>query len=105
MGGISRNYQVFEPLDFLAELTQHIPNPGEHLIRYYGCYSNKARGVARKHAAGGAPTGAVAVDSMPPTPSAVAPDAVRARRRWAVLIRRVYESAGVSQVRGVGGRR
>ena len=25
-GGVARNYQVFEPLDFLAELTQHIPN-------------------------------------------------------------------------------
>ena len=23
-------------LDFLAEVTQHIPNKGEHLIRYYG---------------------------------------------------------------------
>ncbi|MFP4053484.1 MAG: transposase zinc-binding domain-containing protein, partial [Phycisphaerae bacterium] len=24
-GGVARNYQVFDPLDFLAELTQHIP--------------------------------------------------------------------------------
>ena len=38
-GGVARNYQLFEPLDFLAELTQHIPNKGEHFIRYYGCYS------------------------------------------------------------------
>ena len=30
LGGVARNFQVFEPLDFLAELTQHIPNPGEH---------------------------------------------------------------------------
>ena len=45
-GGIARNFQVFEPLDFLAELTQHIPNRGDHLIRYYGCYSNKARSKA-----------------------------------------------------------
>jgi len=28
----------------LAELTQHLPNKSEHLIRHYGCYSNKARG-------------------------------------------------------------
>jgi len=42
-GGVARNFQVFEPRDFLAELTQHIPNQGEHLIRYYGGYSNKAR--------------------------------------------------------------
>jgi hypothetical protein len=38
--GPSRNFQVFDPLDFLAEVTQHIPNAGEHLIRYYGWYSN-----------------------------------------------------------------
>lgn len=44
-GGVARNYQLFEPLDFLAELVQHIPNKGEHLVRYYGCYSNKARGL------------------------------------------------------------
>jgi len=43
--GMSRNYQVFEPLDFLASVTQHIPNKGEHQIRYYGWYSNKSRGM------------------------------------------------------------
>lgn len=34
LAGPSRNFQVFEPLDFLAEVTQHIPDAGEHLIRY-----------------------------------------------------------------------
>ena len=48
--GERRNFQVFEPLDFLAELTQHIPNKGEHLIRYYGHYSNKARGMRARQA-------------------------------------------------------
>ena len=27
--GPSRNFQVFDPLDFLAEVTQHIPDAGE----------------------------------------------------------------------------
>jgi hypothetical protein len=36
MEGIPRNHEIFEPLDFLAELTQHIPDRGEHQIRYYG---------------------------------------------------------------------
>ena len=40
-----------EPLDFLAELVQHIPNEGEHLVHYYGYYSNKARGLRAKNAA------------------------------------------------------
>jgi hypothetical protein len=36
LAGPSRNFQVFDPLDFLAEVTQHIPDPGAHLVRYYG---------------------------------------------------------------------
>ena len=35
-GGPRRNFQVFSSLDFLAEVTQHIPEKGEHLVRYYG---------------------------------------------------------------------
>src|SRR5512139_3508484 len=31
LAGSSRNFQVFDPLDFLAEVTQPIPDPGEHL--------------------------------------------------------------------------
>jgi len=46
--GIPRNFEVFDPLDFLAEVTQHIPNKGEHQVRYYGFYSNKKRGMQEK---------------------------------------------------------
>ncbi len=31
--GPSRNFQVFDALDFLAEVTQHIPDPGDHLVK------------------------------------------------------------------------
>ena len=48
MKGIPRNFEVYDPLDFLAEVTQHIPNKGEHQIRYYGWYSNKKRGLQIK---------------------------------------------------------
>ncbi|MBD3420729.1 MAG: hypothetical protein GF398_11480 [Chitinivibrionales bacterium] len=33
---------------FLAVVTQHIPNKGEHLSRYYGFYSNKKRSLRMK---------------------------------------------------------
>ena len=47
LAGPSRNFQIFDPLDFLAacppqlaerrrKVTQHIPDPGSHLVRYYG---------------------------------------------------------------------
>jgi len=47
-GGPRRNFQVFSALDFLAELTQHIPEKGEHLVRYYGSYSHRQRGIQAK---------------------------------------------------------
>jgi len=34
--GAKRNFQVLDPLEFLAEFTQHIPPKGPHLIRYGG---------------------------------------------------------------------
>jgi hypothetical protein len=39
---------VFEPLEFLAEITQHIPEKGQHQIQYFGFYSNKQRGMRKK---------------------------------------------------------
>ena len=53
LAGPSRNFQVFDPLDFLAEVTQHIPDAGEHLIRYYGWYSGPAGTTARASQRGG----------------------------------------------------
>jgi hypothetical protein len=43
-----RESQTFNALDWLAQLVTHIPNKGEHMVRYYGYYSNKARGMRRK---------------------------------------------------------
>jgi Transposase zinc-binding domain/Putative transposase len=36
------------PLDALAALTSFIPEKGQQIVRYYGYYSNKARGLRRK---------------------------------------------------------
>jgi len=38
------NVKLFTATDFIAELTQHIPPKGKHLIRYYGVYSSRTRG-------------------------------------------------------------
>jgi len=87
--GPRRNFQVLDPLDFLAEFTQHIPPKGSHLIRYYGWYSNKSRGMRKKVAEAeaaeqpGAPSSSEA--SEPPAPS-------RCSQTWAMLIKRVYEA-------------
>lgn len=41
--------RFFSPLEFLAELSLHIPNTWEQTTRMYGCYSSSTRGkVARE---------------------------------------------------------
>lgn len=43
---LKRNFEVFSACDWLAALTAHIPNTGEHLVRYYGWNSNVNWGEA-----------------------------------------------------------
>lgn len=38
------NLKVYDPIDFIALLAQHIPIPRVRLIRYFGLYSSKSRG-------------------------------------------------------------
>jgi hypothetical protein len=33
----NRSFEVFAPTDFLAAITQHIPNKGAQMVRYYRC--------------------------------------------------------------------
>ena len=46
-----RNFEVFSAQDFIAAITQHIPDKGFQMVRYYGWYSNRARGDRGKKAA------------------------------------------------------
>ena len=50
---INRNFEIFTPTDFLAAITQHIPDKSAQMIRYYGWYSNKMRGQRHMAANGG----------------------------------------------------
>ena len=96
--GPKRNFQILPPLEFLAEFTQHIPAKGSHLIRYYGWYSNKARGMRRKaaEAAGDCPDFCLSKNGTVPLDgtsghAAAAPAPGRCSQTWAMLIKRVYE--------------
>jgi len=89
--GTKRNFQVLPALDFLAEFTQHIPPKGAHLIRYYGWYSNKSRGMRRKAAEAEEAARRVAL-ALPVSPCETQPPARRrCDQTWAMLIKRVYE--------------
>ena len=95
LGGTKRDYQVFEPLDFLAEITQHIPEPGQHLIRYYGWYSNKTRGVRAKAENANVEDREILLSpggrGQGEKDSADSDSRKQCRQRWAALIKRVYE--------------
>lgn len=82
--GVSRNFQVFEALEFLAEVTQHIPNKGQHLIRYFDWYSNKKRGVRKKKKA-------AAEGKQDIGPEDGNGFLKKRRMSWAALIKMVYE--------------
>jgi hypothetical protein len=79
------NFRVFDPLDFLAEVSAQIPDPHEKTTLFYGWYSNRTRGYRKQHGLLGKPERAEPV----PDESTRAP--LEVRRSWARLIRQVYE--------------
>jgi len=82
--------ETFDPLEFLARVIMHIPEPRRHLVRYYGAYSNVSRGKRRLREEAACPSG----DGQAPSVRAKkdqGPDARALRRSWAKLIKRIYE--------------
>lgn len=79
-----------DPLEFLARLLTHIPDPGQVMTRYDGWYPSRTRGMRQRQAAGGA--GAGGRVEAPVAISGPADWSLRAARyRWAELLRRVFE--------------
>ena len=39
-----KDQKTFPAMEWLAAMCSHIPNRGEQMVRYYGHYSNVARG-------------------------------------------------------------
>ena len=52
--GLKRNFQVMSGAAWLELLCRHIPDRYEHLVRYAGWYSNRARGARAKNFTGSA---------------------------------------------------
>ena len=76
---------MFDPLDFLAEVSAHIPDPHEKTALFYGWYSNRTRGYRKQH-------GLLAKAEAPdPGPGTDHRARLEVRRSWARLIRQVYE--------------
>ena len=79
---INRNFEVFTATDFLAAITQHIPDKGVQMVRYYGWYSNKMRGVRHR----GLPP-----EMIPHRPGVSPPPPLKLpSKKWRDLILRVW---------------
>ena len=72
--------KTFDALDWLAQLVTHVPNKGEQMVRYYGFYSNKSRGLRKK----------AGTDDQ--VPALIDSDISRKafRKNWARLIQKIY---------------
>ncbi len=47
-GKNKKNFKVYTAEEFIAAITHHIPEKSFQVVRYYGCYSNKSRGMRLK---------------------------------------------------------
>ena len=83
---INRNFEVFTPTYFLAAITQHIPDKGAQMVRYYGWYSNKMRGQRHRAENGGAPSAPLRPPGTPPPPAKLP------AKKWRDLILKVWHT-------------
>ncbi len=84
---LKRNFALFPVLDWIAEITTHIPDKGEQLVRYYGTYSNVSRGKRKKEEHKKNVIGKPEfVEVTPP------PVSKELKRRCSHFIRKVYET-------------
>jgi hypothetical protein len=87
------NIKLFQAPDFIAELTQHIPPKGKHLIRYYGLYSSRTLG---KNAESGSlekfkAKGTGEIKTAVLEPSVPQTEKKKCNQTWARLIQKVFE--------------
>ena len=81
--------EVFTPCDFVAAITQHIPDKSFQFVRYYGWYSNKMRGRRAKQADEEVQTEGDAVEAI--DVSAHEPRRIPSKK-WRELLKKVWEA-------------
>jgi hypothetical protein len=74
--------RIFDAEEWLAAMCSHVPNRGEQMVRYYGCYSNVSRGKRQEENP---------EDIIPYLIESDIPPKAR-RKTWARLIQKIYEA-------------
>ena len=82
-----KSVRSFSPLEFLAELQQHIPDRWEQTTRFFGAYSSRSRGAA---AAAAAPA-AAEPSGVEEGGGALPERASRPTASWARYMKKVFE--------------
>jgi hypothetical protein len=96
-GAAADEVERLDPDELVARVIAQIPDPKRHLIRSYGWYANAARAKRKRDAAAGefsvGSGGAVAPGASAASVTTGPDSAERkaARKRWANLIRHIYE--------------
>ena len=75
---LRRNFEAMDPLEWLARMSDHIPDPGQHRTLFYGVYANRVRGEHQPSEGD-----ASLVTAEPPRK--------RCSPSWARLIAKVYQ--------------
>jgi len=73
--------KTFDALEWLAAMCSHVPNKGEHMVRYYGYYSNVCRGQRKK----------ADTDGLVPCILQIEESSKGYLKNWARLIQKIYE--------------
>jgi hypothetical protein len=88
----------FSCLDFIAQLTLHIPPRGRHLLRRYGLYSSRGRGTWKDRPAlvSRAPLDWYGRQAAQPSAAGEPPEgaevsAIDRRKAWARLLAMIYD--------------
>ena len=77
-----KNEKGFDALEWLAAMCSHVPNKGEQMVRYYGHYSNVARGKRKM----------MEEDELIPSVLESDESSKERRKNWARLIQKIYET-------------
>ena len=77
---LGANFVAMDPLEWLARMADHIPDPGKHRTLFYAYYGNRARGARAKE------------KELLEGAQAEAPKKRRCSPSWARLISKVYHA-------------